>query len=74
MLGKGFVLAPDDRHALVTKNRRNAQHIFPYLGGEEVNTSPEQAFHRHVISFGQMDLAEAEKWLAPYLAYELETV
>jgi hypothetical protein len=41
---------------------RNAARIFPYLGGEEVNTSPTQSFDRYVISFGQMPLDEAERW------------
>ncbi len=62
VLGKGFVLTPEERQALTARNRRNAQRIFPYLGGEEVNTSPDQAFHRYVISFGQMSLEEAEAW------------
>jgi hypothetical protein len=62
VLGKGFVLTPAERSALVARSRRNAQRIFPYLGGEEVNTSPDQAFDRYVISFGQMSLEEAEQW------------
>ena len=28
--------------------------IFPYIGGEEVNTSPTHAHHRYVINFGDM--------------------
>src|SRR5262249_49196922 len=36
--------------------------IFPYLGGEELNTSPTQSFERYVISFGDMTLEEAERW------------
>jgi len=62
VLGMGFTLTPDERAALVKRDPRNAERIFPYLGGEEVNTSPRQAFDRYVISFGQMELAEAEKW------------
>ncbi len=62
VLGKGFLLTPEERAALIAKNRRNAQRIFPYLGGEEVNTSPEQAYHRYVISFGQLTLDEAHAW------------
>ena len=34
----------------------------PYLGGEEVNTSPVQAFRRYVINFGEMSLEEAGRW------------
>ena len=60
--GQGFVLLPEEREELIKKNAQNAERIFPYLGGEEVNSSPTQSPHRHVISFGQMDLDEAEKW------------
>ncbi|AGP36467.1 DNA methyltransferase [Sorangium cellulosum] len=62
VLGMGFTLTPAERDALAKKNPKNAERIFPYLGGEEVNTSPSQSFDRYVISFGQMDLAEAERW------------
>ncbi|HRI07925.1 MAG TPA: hypothetical protein PKW35_08915, partial [Nannocystaceae bacterium] len=62
VLGMGFVLTPDERDALIRKNPRNGERIFPYLGGEEVNTNPDQGFDRYVINFGQMELTEAEKW------------
>jgi hypothetical protein len=62
VLGMGFTLTPDERDALVGKNKRNAERIFPYLGGEEVNTNPTQGFDRYVINFGDMPLDEAEKW------------
>jgi MmeI, target recognition domain/Eco57I restriction-modification methylase len=62
VLGMGFTLTPEERDALVAKDPRNAERIFPYLGGEEVNTSPTQSFNRYVISFGQMSLEEAERW------------
>jgi hypothetical protein len=58
----GFTLTPEERDALVRKNKKNAERIFPYLGGEEVNTSPTQDFDRYVISFGTMSLDEAERW------------
>src|SRR5439155_8595963 len=61
-LGMGFVLTPDEREALVRKNPRNAERTFPYLGGEEVNASPTQAFERYVINFGDMSLEEAGRW------------
>jgi hypothetical protein len=58
----GFTLTPEERDELVRKDPRNGERIFPYLGGEEVNTSPTQSHHRYVISFGQMSLEEAERW------------
>lgn len=62
VLGMGFTLTPDERNELVSRARRNAERIFPYLGGQEVNTSPTQDFDRYVISFGQMSLDEAKRW------------
>jgi hypothetical protein len=62
VLGMGFVLTHEERATLVTKNSRNAERIFPYIGGEEVNTNPDQGFDRWVINFGQMELSEAERW------------
>ncbi len=62
VLGMGFTLTPEERDALIEKDQKNAERIFPYLGGEEVNTSPEQDFRRYVISFDQMSLEEAEQW------------
>jgi len=60
--GSGFLLTPDERNALISREPRNRERIFPYLGGEEVNTSPTQVHDRYAISFGNMSLAEAEQW------------
>jgi len=38
---------------LIAKDSRNASAIFPYIGGEEVNSSPTHACHRYVINFGE---------------------
>lgn len=37
---------------LIAENPRNAEVIFPYIGGKEVNDSPTHAHHRYVINFG----------------------
>ena len=72
VLGMGFTF--DDRHSggiatplaemsrLIEKDPRNAERIFPYIGGEEVNTSPIQAHHRYVINFGEMAENESRSW------------
>jgi len=62
LMSMGFTVTPEQRSDLVAKDPRNAERIFPYLGGEEVNTSPTQSFHRYVISFGNMTLDQAERW------------
>jgi hypothetical protein len=62
VLGMGFVLTPEQCNSLIGKDPRNSERIFPYIGGDEVNNSPAQEFHRYVISFGDMPLEEAERW------------
>jgi hypothetical protein len=43
-------------HALITKNPSNAERIFPYIGGEEINNSPNYSHHRCVIDFADFPL------------------
>jgi hypothetical protein len=72
VLGMGFTFDDENlekgsspirlMHDLLAKDARNQQRIFPYLGGDEINTSPTHSPHRHVISFGQMDEAAARAW------------
>lgn len=62
LAGAGFVLRPGEREALIRRDARNAARIFPFLGGEEVNTHPQQDFARWVINFEAMSLPDAERW------------
>lgn len=62
ILGMGFTLTPTERDELVRANPHNEGRIFPYLGGQEVNTSPTQSPHRYVINFEQMSLEEVGRW------------
>lgn len=49
-------------HELIRKDPRNQGRIFPYLGGEELNTHPAQQHHRYVINFGEMSESEARDY------------
>jgi hypothetical protein len=62
LMSMGFTLTVEERDSLIAKDTRNGDRIFPYLGGQEVNTNPEQSHDRYVVSFGQMSLDEAERW------------
>jgi hypothetical protein len=62
IVGIGFTLTKDEREALVAKCAMNGERIFPYLGGQEVNTSPTQEHDRYVISFGQKTLEDVAQW------------
>ena len=45
---------------LIDENPRNMEVIFPYVGGEEVNTDPTHAHHRYVINFRDWPLRRAD--------------
>ena len=47
---------------LVAQNPKNAEIIQPFLGGEELNTSPTLSHHRYVINFRDMSIEEARSW------------
>ena len=46
--------------ALIAKDPRNGERIFPYIGGDEVNSDPGHKHHRYVIDFANFPLRRAE--------------
>jgi hypothetical protein len=46
---------------LIAENPKNAEVIFPYIGGEEVNSSPTHAHYRYVINFGERSDEECRR-------------
>ena len=62
VLGMGFNLSHEQRQVLVHADGRCSERIKPFIGGEEVNTSPTQSFDRFVIDFETMSLSEATRW------------
>ncbi len=71
VLGMGFTFDDTDTKGVATpiaemerlleKNPINDDVIFPYIGGEEVNTSPTHAHDRYVINFGERTEAECRR-------------
>jgi len=51
VLGKGFVLVSNEAEALIAKDVKNKDIIFPYLNGDDLNNSPDQNSSRWVINF-----------------------
>ncbi|MFN9425497.1 MAG: Eco57I restriction-modification methylase domain-containing protein, partial [Cyanobacteriota bacterium] len=46
---------------LIAKNPKNGGVIFPYIGGDEVNSSPTHAHHRFVVNFGERSEEECRR-------------
>jgi hypothetical protein len=64
---KGYASSISEMQRLIAKDARNAERIFPYLGGEEVNTDPRHAHRRWTIDFNDFPLrreAMDKRWLA----------
>ena len=71
ILGMGFTFDDSDRkgiatpvsemHRMIDKSPLNGTVIFPYIGGQEVNTSPSHAHHRYVIDFGEHDEVDCRR-------------
>ncbi len=57
----GIPLPIASMERLIAANPKNAEVIFPYIGGEEVNSSPTHAHHRYVIDFRDQNEDECRK-------------
>ena len=57
---KGVATRLAEMRRLVRENDRNADVIFPYIGGREVNTSPTHAHHRYAINFWNYPLTRED--------------
>ena len=75
ILGMGFTFDDTDKEGVATplaqmrqmvaESPRNREAILPYIGGQEVNTSPTHQHHRHVINFRDWPLRRddiGERW------------
>lgn len=71
---KGVASSIAEMRRLIAKDPRNQEVIFPYIGGEEVNTSPTHAYHRFVINFGERTEAECRQQRPDLIAIVEEKV
>jgi Eco57I restriction-modification methylase/MmeI, target recognition domain/MmeI, N-terminal domain len=62
VLGMGFVLESQVALALIEKNTRNRDVLYPYLNGEDLNSRPDQSPSRWVINFHDWPLERAEMY------------
>ena len=53
---KGVANSLSEMTRLIEADPRNGERIFPYIRGEEANTSPTRAHHRYVINFEDFPL------------------
>lgn len=63
---KGIATPVSEMHRLIASDPSNREIIYPYIGGQEVNSSPIHAHHRYVINFEDYPLKRTDlgtKWI-----------
>ncbi len=66
VLGMGFVLDVFEAQEWIAADPRNADVLFPYLNGEDLNSRPDASASRWVIDFNDRSEAEAARYPLPY--------
>ncbi|MFD4878357.1 Eco57I restriction-modification methylase domain-containing protein [Streptomyces sp. NPDC058420] len=62
VLGKGFILTPDQADDLIQRDPRNKDVLFPYLNGEDLNSRPDCSASRWVINFHDWSEEQARSY------------
>ena len=58
----GFIMDPGMAHDWIRQDEKNAQVLFPYLNGEDLNSRPDRSASRWVIDFNDRTEAEASEY------------
>ena len=70
VLGMGFVITPEQAQEWIADDPRNAEVLFPYLNGEDLNSRPDCSASRWVIDFGTMSKDLAAQYVEPFARVE----
>jgi hypothetical protein len=57
VLGLGFLLSEEEARNYIAHDPRNADVLFPYINGEDLNSNPEQKPSRWIVNFWDWPLA-----------------
>ncbi len=64
--GMGFILAPEEAQAWLGRDPRNAQILFPFISGEDLNSESNSSTKRWIIDFNDRPEDEAKRYPLPY--------
>lgn len=66
VLGMGFIVEEDVAQAMLRNDAKNAEVLFPYINGEDLNTDSQQRASRWVINFWDWPEEKAQEYREPY--------
>jgi hypothetical protein len=70
VLGQGFTMEPARARELIDKDQRNADVLFPYLNGQDLNSRPDCTASRWVINFHNWPIDRARTYQEPFQQVE----
>ncbi|MCA1601538.1 MAG: BREX-1 system adenine-specific DNA-methyltransferase PglX, partial [Acidobacteria bacterium] len=66
VVGMGFVLDPDEPAGWIDADPKNAEVLFPYLNGEDLNSRSDASSSRWIIDFNNRPEIDAKSYVLPY--------
>ncbi|MEI7899631.1 MAG: DNA methyltransferase [bacterium] len=66
VVGEGFILSPAEAEKLKAADSRNAEVIFPYLDGSDLNSSCDQSPSRRIINFYEWSESKSREYDEPF--------
>lgn len=60
--GMGFTMSPDDAASLIQRDPRNADVLFPYLNGQDLNTRANSSASRWIVDFRDWSIERAQTY------------
>ena len=66
VLGKGFILEPEEAGEWIAEDPRHAEVLFPYLNGEDLNSRPDCSASRWVVDFNERSQEAARQYKLPW--------
>jgi hypothetical protein len=66
VLGMGFVLDSSEAQEWIAADARNAEVLFPYLNGEDLNQRPDASASRWVVDFNDRSESAASEYGLPF--------
>ncbi len=73
VVGMGFTLTAEDVGAMLAARASNADVLFPFLNGDDLNTRPDSTASRWIINFRDWPVAKAATYVEPF-AWVVERV
>ncbi|MFJ2826409.1 Eco57I restriction-modification methylase domain-containing protein [Streptomyces sp. NPDC087263] len=66
VLGTGFTMQPEAAQALIAKDKRYREVLFPYLNGQDLNSRPDGSASRWIINFHDWSEQQAKQYPEAY--------